>query len=94
MILKDLLDYFGIVEDLPDYLLNQTFNKVFLDGKLTKDKNAYEIAVTTRQNVTHHLYIKPGEEFPVIVLSELPSGLSNGMKFPQSESIGIPISKL
>lgn len=94
MILKDLLDYFGIVEDLPDYLLNQTFNKVFLDGKLTTEENAYEIAVTTRQNVAHHLFIKPGEEFPVIVLSELPSGLSNGMKFPQSESIGIPISKL
>lgn len=94
MILKDLLDYFGIDEDLPDYLLNQTFNKVFLDGKLTKEKNTYEIAVTTRQNVTHHLFIKPGEEFPVIVLSELPNGLSNGMKFPQSESIGIPISKL
>ena len=94
MILKDLLIHFDIDEDLPEYLLNQTFNKVFLDGKLTKDENTYEIAVRTRQDVTHHLFIKPGEEFPVIVLSELPSGLLNGMKFPQYESVGIPISKL
>lgn len=94
MILKDLLIHFGIDEDLPDYLLNQTFNKVFLDGKLTRQENTYEIAVTTRQDVTHHLYIKPGEEFPVIVISELPTGLLNGMKFPQNESVGIPINKL
>ena len=52
MILKDLLIHFGIDEDLPDYLLNQTFNKVFLDGKLTRQENTYEIAVTTRQDVT------------------------------------------
>ena len=93
MILKDLLIHFDIDEDLPDYLLNQTFNKVFLDGKLTRENGNYEIAVTTRQNVTHHLFVKPDEEFPVIVLSELPNGLLNGMKFPQNESIGIPISK-
>lgn len=94
MILKDLLDHFNIDEDLPDYLLNQTFNKVFLEGEFTKKDNTYEIAVRTRQNVTHHLFIKPGEEFPVIVMSELPNGLLNGMKFPQYESIGIPINKL
>ena len=94
MILKDLMNHFGIDENLPDYLLNQRFNEVFLDGKLTKQEKTYEIAVTTRQNVTHHLYINPGEEFPVIVLSELPTGLSNGMKFPQYESVGIPISSL
>ncbi len=94
MILKDLMIHFSIDEDLPEYLLNQTFNKVFLDGKLAKEGNTYEIAVTTRQDVTHHLFIKPGEEFPVIVLSELPTGLLNGMKFSQNESVGIPINKL
>ena len=63
MILKDLMIHFSIDEDLPEYLLNQTFNKVFLDGKLTKE-------------------------------GELPTGLLNGMKFPQNESVGIPINKL
>ena len=94
MILKDLLDYFGIDENLPDYLLNHTFNEVFLDGKFTNNENTYEIVVTTRQNVTHQMFIKPGDEFPVIIMSELPNGLLNGMKFPQTESIGIPINRL
>ena len=35
MILKDILDYFAIEAVLPDYLLNQTFNEVFLDGEFT-----------------------------------------------------------
>ena len=39
MILKDLMIHFSIDEDLPEYLLNQTFNKVFLDGKLAKEGN-------------------------------------------------------
>lgn len=94
MILEDLLTHFDIDEDLPDYILNQRFNEVFLDGKLTIKDNTYEIVVRTRQDVTHHLYIKPGEEFPVIVLSELPSGLLNGMKFGQNEGEEIPINKL
>ena len=94
MILRDLLDYFEIEENLPDYLLNHPFNEVFLDGKLTKKDNTYEIAVTTRQNVTHQMYIRPGGEFPLTVMSALPNGRLNGMKFPQNESAGIPIAKL
>ena len=94
MILKDLMIHFSIDEDLPEYLLNQTFNKVFLDGKLTKEGNTYEIAVTTRQDVTHHLFIKPGEEFPVIIMSELPNGRLNGLKFGQTKDEEIPINKL
>ncbi len=94
MILKDLLNHFEITENLPDYLLNHTFNEVFLDGKLTKNHNNYEIVVSTRQNVTHHMFIKPDEEFPVIILSELPNGSLNGMKFPQNEHEGIPINGL
>ena len=94
LILKDILEYFSIKDDLPDYLLNHPFNKVFLDGELVIQQNTYEIAVTTRQDVTHHLFIRPDDEFPVAVLSELPNGRLNGMKFPQNESMGIPINKL
>ncbi|WP_458455106.1 hypothetical protein [Methanobrevibacter sp.] len=94
MILKELLNHFEIKEDLPDYLLGQTFNEVFLQGDLTLKDNSYEIVVTTRQNVTHQMFIKPDDEFPVILMSELPNGLLNGMKFPQTESAGIPINNL
>ena len=94
MILRDLLKHFSIEADMPDYLLNQRFNEVFLDGDLAVNENSYEIAVTTRQDVTHQMFIRPGDEFPLIILSELPSGLLNGMKFPQYEHVGIPINKL
>ena len=47
-----------------------------------------------QQDVTHQLFINPADEFPVIVLSELPNGLLNGMKFPREECVGIPINKL
>ena len=94
LILRDLLDYFGIDETFPDYLYNQTFNEVFLDGELTNKGNNYKLVVTTRQDVTHQLFLKPDEEFPVIVLSILPNGRSNGIKFGQNEGEEIPISKL
>jgi hypothetical protein len=94
MILRDLMDYFDIREDLPDHLLNQTFNKVFLDGDLSRQDNNYKIAVKTRQNVTHMMFIKPDEEFPLIIMSELPNGLLNGMKFGRNIGEEIPINKL
>ena len=94
LILKDLLVHFNIQEDLPEYLLQQTFNEVFLDGKLSKKDNTYEIVVKTRQDVTHQMFINSNEEFPVIIMSELPNGLLNGMKFPREEHVGIPINKL
>ncbi len=94
LILKDLLNHFDIEGDFPEYLLQQTFNKVFLDGKLSKNDGTYKIVVKTRQDVTHQLFINPADEFPVIVLSELPNGLLNGMKFPREECVGIPINKL
>ena len=94
MILRELLDHFEIEADLPDYLLNQPFNEVFMDGEVTLKDDSYEIVVTTRQNVTHQMFIRPGDEFPVIIMSELPNGLLNGMKFPQEEHVGIPINKL
>ena len=85
MILRDLLKHFDIEESFPDYLLEQSFNKVFLDGELSKSDNNYKIVVKTRQDVIHQLFLKPGEDYPVIVLSELPNGLLNGMKFGLTE---------
>ena len=85
MILKDLLEYFDIEESFPDYLLEQTFNKIFLDGDLSKSDNSYMIVVKTRQDVTHQMFLKPNEEYPVIIMSELPNGSLNGMKFGRSE---------
>ena len=85
MILRDLLKHFNIEESFPDYLLEQSFNKVFLDGELSKSDNNYKIVVKTRQDVIHQLFLKPDEDYPVIVLSELPSGLLNGMKFGLTE---------
>lgn len=85
MIFKDVLDYFNIEEEFPEYLYTQTFNKVFLEGNLTIENKNYKIVVTTRQNVTHQMFLKPNDEFPVIILSELPNGQLNGMKFGQTE---------
>lgn len=94
MIFKDLLEYFGIEESFPDYLLEQTFNKVFLEGEFTKVDNNYKIVVTTRQNVTHQMFIKPDEEYPVIIMSELPNGSLNGMKFGQTKDDEVFINEL
>lgn len=85
MILKDLLNHFDIEDNLPDYLLEQSFNEVFLDGDFSKTDNNYKIAVKTRQNVTHQMFIMPGDEYPVVIMSELPNGNLNGMKFGQSQ---------
>ncbi len=94
MIFKDLLEYFGIEESFPDYLLEQSFNKVFLDGEFSKENNNYKIVVTTRQNVTHQMFIKPDEEYPVIIMSELPNGSLNGMKFGQTKDDEVFINEL
>ncbi len=94
MILEDLLKHFNIEESFPDYLLEQSFNKVFLDGDLSKIDNNYKIVVKTRQDVTHQLFLKPDEEYPVIVLSELPNDQLNGMKFGLTEDDVAYINKL
>ena len=94
MILKDLLNHFKIEETFPDYLYSQRFNEVFLDGELTIEDNNYKIVVTTRQDVTHQMFLKPNEEFPVIILSILPNGRLNGLKFGLNEGEEIPINKL
>ena len=95
MILEDVLKHFNISDEgLPDHLLTQTFNEVFLDGRLTKQKDNYVIAVTTRQNVTHQMHIRPREEFPLIIMSVLPNGKLNGMKFGRNVGEEIPTNKL
>lgn len=94
MILEDLLRHFNIEESFPDYLLKQSFNKVFLDGELSQTDNSYKIAVKTRQDVTHQLFLKPYEAYPVVVLSQLPNGQLNGMKFGLEEGDVAYINKL
>ena len=94
MILKDLLEHFDIEESFPDYLLEQSFNEVFLDGDLSKSDNNYKIVVKTRQDVIHQMFLKPAEDYPVIIMSELPNGSLNGMKFGQSEDDVSYISEL
>ena len=94
MIFKDLLEYFNIEESFPDYLLEQTFNKIFLDGDFSKVDNTYKIVVKTRQNVTHQMFIKPNDDYPVAILSELPNGSLNGMKFGLTQDDVVYINKL
>ena len=94
LILKDILTHFDINENLPNHLLNHPFNKVFLDGEVSLKDDTYKIVVKTRQNVTHMMFIKPDDEFPLIILSELPNGLLNGIKFGQNEGVEIPINGL
>lgn len=94
MIFKDLLNYFNIKGDFPDYLLNQTFNEVFLDGDLDVHNTSYKIVITTRQNVTHQMFIDENNEFPVRILSKLPNGNLNGMKFPKNSDEVVYINQL
>ncbi len=94
MIFQEILEYFNIEESFPDYLLDQTFNQVFLDGELSKIDNHYKIVVTTRQDVTHQMFIKPQEDYPVVIMSILPNGNLNGMKFGQTKDDVEYINKL
>ena len=81
VIFRELLEYFNIEESFPEYLYNQTFNEIFLEGEFSKTDKSYKIAITTRQNVTHQMFIRPGDDYPVVIMSELPNGSLNGMKF-------------
>lgn len=84
MIFKDLLEHFNIEDSFPQYLYEQTFNEVFLDGEFSKIDGNYKIAITTRQDVTHQMFLSPDDEYPVVILSKLPNGSLNGMKFGQT----------
>lgn len=94
MIFIDLLKHFGIEEEFPAYLLDQSFNEVFLDGNLSKIDENYTIVVKTRQDVVHKMFIKPNDTHPVVILSKLPNGLLNGMKFGLAKGDVTYINKL
>ena len=81
MIFRDLLSHFNINESFPDYLLDESFNEVFLEGDLSKTDNSYKIEIKTRQDVVHTMYLNPDDDFPVKVISKLPNGKLNGIKF-------------
>ncbi|WP_157064704.1 hypothetical protein [Methanobrevibacter millerae] len=79
------MDYFEIDVELPEYLYENPFNEVFLKGNLSKNSNSYDITIKTRKDVTHTMIINPGDSYPVVILSILPNGKTNGTKFGQSE---------
>ena len=85
MILKELLDYFGIEVDLPEYLYEETFNEVFLEGTLVKTENTYKITIKTRKDVIHSMIINLDDDYPVTVSSLLPNGKTNGIRFGQNQ---------
>ena len=74
MIFKDVLNHFNIKGDFPDYILNQTFNEVFLEGDLEVNNNSYKISITTRQNVTHQMFIDDSNNQQKITLEQLSAG--------------------
>jgi hypothetical protein len=84
MILKQLLDYFNLEINLPQYLYEETFNEVFMKGKLLKINDIYKITVKTQKDVIHTMIIDSDDNYPVTILSELPNGRTNGTKFGQS----------
>jgi len=94
MILKDLLIHFNIEETLPDYLLDESFNQIFLDGDLSINDNHYKISIKTRQNVIHKMYICPNSKFPIIIISKLPNNSLNGMKFGLNKGDVVYINEL
>lgn len=85
MQLKEILDHFNIDVELPDYLYRESFNEVFCDGEVEMNDGAYKISIKTRQNVTHNMIIKPDDATPITIISKLPNGLLNGVKFGQSK---------
>lgn len=84
MILKDLLDYFNLDINLPNYLYEETFNDVFMKGDLSKVNNTFKITIKTQKKVIHTMIIDSDDDYPVTILSELPNGRTNGTKFGQS----------
>ena len=84
MILKELLDYFNIEVNLPQYLYEESFNEVFMEGNLSKTDDTYEIVIETRKDVVHKMIINPGDDYPVIISSRLPNSKTNGVKFGKS----------
>lgn len=94
MLFKELLNHFKIDEEFPSYLLDESFNDVFLDGEFTETDKNYKIVAKTRKKITHTMIIAPGDEFPVIVISELQTGALNGVKFGREKGSLVYIDEL
>ena len=94
MLFKELIDHFKIDEEFPPYLLDESFNDVFRNGEFIKTDKNYKIVAETRKRITHTMIITPGDEFPVIVISELPTGALNGVKFGTEKGSLVYIDEL
>ena len=94
MILKDLLNHFNIDGNFPVHLLKHPFNEIFLDGALSKNNNAYNIEIKTRQNVVHQMILNLDSNYPVVIISKLPTGKLNGVKFGYDEHDLVYINEL
>ena len=81
MILREILDFFNINADLPEYLYEEEFNEVFLKGNLAENEKGYEITIKTRKDVTHIMIITPDDDCPLEISSLLPNGKTNGIRF-------------
>ena len=86
MILKEIIKHFKIEIELPDYLLEQNFNDVFIKGELTNNQNTYKITVLTRKNITHTMIINLGDDYPLTLTSTLPNSTRNGIRFGKNKN--------
>ncbi len=86
MILKEIIKHFKIEIELPDYLLEQNFNDVFIKGELTNNQNTYKITVLTRKNITHTMIINLGDDYPLTITSTLPNNTRNGIRFGKNKN--------
>lgn len=85
MLLKDILAHFDISVELPQYLYDEHFNEVFLNGELSKEDNTYKICIKTRKEVIHTMTIDSESDYPVVVISVLPNSKRNGIRFGKSK---------
>ena len=85
MILKELLNYFKLDIELPEYLYEESFNEVFLEGSLVKKNNSYKITIETRKDVIHTMIISPLDNYPITIVSTLPNGKTNGTRFGKTK---------
>lgn len=81
MIFEDLLNYFNLDIELPEYLYEEEFNDVFKKGDFKKENGKYIIIIETTKDVVHSMIIDPSDDYPVTISSRLPNGKTNGTGF-------------
>ena len=87
MILKELLTHFNTEVSLPEYLYEESFNEVFLKGKLSKENDSYEIVVETQKDVIHSLIINANNDYPVVVSSFFQTAKRTGLNLVRKKEI-------